>query len=223
MPTEEQRRRNHEKYLKYRDYYLRWAAERDKRLKGEPGSEQREKYKRERQKKRPEYEAQYREKTNARQRARRRERLAADPERQRMKERERARRRVEAIRSDPVSYAKFLEYARESGRRHRNKKIAANPNWMREEVTLRRYGLTPQAFADMLKAQGGGCAICHLTLDFATKTTVPHIDHDHATGEVRGILCLKCNTGLGAFGDKPSLLSEAVLYLEKRLACQSRA
>lgn len=87
--------------------------------------------------------------------------------------------------------------------------------WQRE-VTLGRYGLTPASYNEMLAAQGGGCAVCG-TPDVGGRwdSTAFHVDHDHATGVVRGLLCLGCNRGLGYFNDNPEKLRLAALYLER--------
>ena len=63
---------------------------------------------------------------------------------------------------------------------------------------------------DALLAQHGVCAICQ-TDDWGRKG--PQVDHDHATGRVRGVLCLNCNNGLGRFKDDPARLLAAVEYL----------
>ena len=72
-----------------------------------------------------------------------------------------------------------------------------------------KYGITRKQFDFMLKAQDYKCAICGKEIT----DQEPHIDHDHNTGKVRGLLCGKCNTALGLFGDDPSLLNKAVQYL----------
>lgn len=72
------------------------------------------------------------------------------------------------------------------------------------------YGLT-KAELDLLLGQHERCAIC-LTDAWGKKG--PCVDHDHATGKVRGILCGSCNQGLGRFGDDPSTLRAAAAYVE---------
>lgn len=72
------------------------------------------------------------------------------------------------------------------------------------------YGVTPEAFSAMLDAQGGCCAICTGAMPN------PHIDHDHATGKVRGLLCKLCNAGLGQFKDDVARLSQAITYLNTK-------
>jgi hypothetical protein len=72
-----------------------------------------------------------------------------------------------------------------------------------------RYGLTVEEFRLMVARHEGRCAIC-------TETMVPpYIDHDHATGVVRGLLCQHCNSGIGLLKDRPDVLRSAILYLEK--------
>jgi hypothetical protein len=59
----------------------------------------------------------------------------------------------------------------------------------------------------MLVAQGGVCAICNVA-------PAVHVDHDHATGAVRALLCFNCNGGLGQFKDDPELLHAAAYYVQ---------
>jgi hypothetical protein len=72
-----------------------------------------------------------------------------------------------------------------------------------------RYGLTV-AQVDEMAAKG--CAICGTT-EWPGRHNRPHVDHDHTTGEVRGLLCSECNTGLGKFKDDPVILQAAISYL----------
>lgn len=75
----------------------------------------------------------------------------------------------------------------------------------------RTYGLTVEEYERLLASQGGVCAICG-----GPQTGKNwHVDHDHATGKVRGILCSGCNTGLGAMRDDPAILRAAGDYLER--------
>lgn len=81
--------------------------------------------------------------------------------------------------------------------------------------TASRYGLTRDQVEAMLAAQGGRCAICSVELAGARlERDSPQIDHCHATGKARGILCRLCNTGLGNFRDDRALMRTAIAYLE---------
>ena len=71
-----------------------------------------------------------------------------------------------------------------------------------------KYGITPEQYDEMWKAQGEGCAICG-------SDRKPRIDHCHQTGRVRGILCDTCNRGLGMLGDNLETLRNVVQYLER--------
>jgi predicted nucleic acid-binding Zn ribbon protein len=75
------------------------------------------------------------------------------------------------------------------------------------------YGLTRREL-ELLLAQHERCAICG-TDDWGGKGPLgPQVDHDHATGRVRGVLCGNCNQGLGRFKDDPDLRRAAISYLE---------
>lgn len=79
---------------------------------------------------------------------------------------------------------------------------------------LLKYGITRQSYETMVTAQAGVCAICHLPPPLGPESFA--IDHNHDTGKVRGLLCPRCNSGLGFFGDNPDLLMWAAVYLKAR-------
>ena len=63
----------------------------------------------------------------------------------------------------------------------------------------------------MLTEQDGACAIC--TLPFEAKPKAINVDHCHATGRVRGLLCSRCNLGIGMFRDSAQMLRRAAEYV----------
>lgn len=71
-----------------------------------------------------------------------------------------------------------------------------------------QYGLSRQDFLTLLCKQSDRCAICKNP----PKTRL-HVDHNHRTGAVRGLLCSHCNKGLGFFFDNPEYLTNAATYL----------
>lgn len=83
---------------------------------------------------------------------------------------------------------------------------------MRANALLRQYGLTVQDYDDLLEAQGGGCAVCGVEKGHAGNRLA--VDHDHSTGEVRGLLCDRCNLILGKADDNPELLLGLAAYLQ---------
>lgn len=74
----------------------------------------------------------------------------------------------------------------------------------------RTYGISKIEWETLLAAQGEKCAVCSVPFEGVN----PCVDHDHETGEVRGLLCGTCNTGLGMFRDDPELLKRAAEYLD---------
>lgn len=77
----------------------------------------------------------------------------------------------------------------------------------------RDYGLSWDDYQNLLSSQGHKCLICDGVLKGGTAGA--HVDHDHQTGQVRGILCAICNRGLGYFKDSSVRLRAAAKYLEQ--------
>ena len=80
--------------------------------------------------------------------------------------------------------------------------FARDPRPQRLRTQLWKYGLTEAAYNSMVLAQTGRCAICLRPSNLV-------IDHDHATGAVRALLCGNCNTALGLLGDDPNRIDNA--------------
>jgi hypothetical protein len=80
------------------------------------------------------------------------------------------------------------------------------------------YGLSTADYNAMLRQQNGACAICRQKS--AERLCV---DHCHKTRRVRGLLCRKCNTGLGCYGDDPERIAAAIAYLQARGGNAGRA
>lgn len=127
----------------------------------------------------------------------------------------------------PLLPEKRLEYARRA--RLKNPKAAsnstkkwraANKEWVREYDRktyrtrwLSRYGITPAEYDVMFESQGGVCAICKNPPTEGRKGRLS-VDHDHVTGRVRSLLCMRCNVGLGSLKDDPNFCHRAGYYLE---------
>lgn len=83
----------------------------------------------------------------------------------------------------------------------------------RDKNLRANYGISLEDFEGMLWVQDNRCAICAEVL-LPPGVCGAHVDHDHASGRVRGILCHDCNLGLGRFHDDPEALRSAASYLE---------
>jgi len=93
---------------------------------------------------------------------------------------------------------------------HVSKNIGYYKDFWRAYDLKRKYKLTMDEFEAILKSQDYKCDICHTDLK-----SYSAVDHDHETGNVRGILCRKCNLGLGGFKDNIASIENAIKYLEK--------
>ena len=77
---------------------------------------------------------------------------------------------------------------------------------------LKKYGLTLEQYERMLASQGGGCAVCGGP---PNGRGAFHVDHDHESGTVRGLLCHKCNTALGLVDESLERLEKLSTYLAR--------
>lgn len=82
----------------------------------------------------------------------------------------------------------------------------------------KNFGITPEQYDQMLISQGGRCKICGGSESASGRwdSNFLCVDHDHVTGEIRGLLCHPCNTGLGFFKDDTGRLEAAINYLKQR-------
>jgi len=103
------------------------------------------------------------------------------------------------------------EYARRKWRTdpdHREKHRVRTRRSQRKMVFKRVYGISLEDYDVMFERQGGACAICKRT------GLTLCVDHCHLTGEVRGLLCIRCNSAIGFCSDDPALLLAAAAYLQ---------
>lgn len=134
-------------------------------------------------------------------------------------------RRVDPGRPWGVSNAKWIAPVGKKPQYFTREQQAA---YGREWTLQRRYNLTGEQYAEMLAAQGFVCGVCggvetHTYKSGKVKDLA--VDHDHDTKEVRGLLCMNCNQGIGRLGDDPARLRAAAAYLERhrkpRLVCSA--
>ena len=90
-----------------------------------------------------------------------------------------------------------------------------NPEKRKDNDLRNMYGLNIEQFQDIIDSQGGGCAICGRQQNREKRARSLHVDHDHHTGKIRGVLCSCCNKAIGLFRDDPELLERAAQYLKE--------
>lgn len=95
--------------------------------------------------------------------------------------------------------------------RSKEQRVKLGP-WFRREYDLKRlYGLTIEDYDNILRTQNGVCKICK---EKCKTRKYLSVDHCHATGKVRGLLCKECNVGIGCFRNSALLMNSAAEYLE---------
>lgn len=109
----------------------------------------------------------------------------------------------------PVEQEMRKKYLRE----HRD----VHPHVWKDIDLQRRFGISLDEYIKMAIAQHNKCAICGDEEKEVRNGTPKNlaVDHDHATGKVRGLLCTACNQGIGKFKDDPQILKNAISYLER--------
>lgn len=116
-------------------------------------------------------------------------------------------RRIRQRDADPE---RFYQEKREKHKAWRD----ANPEKIADHRSraqiLYYHGITIDEYEGMVESQNGCCSICQ-----QVPTRRLQVDHDHKTGEIRGLLCMNCNRGLGYLKDSPKVLAAALEYLNK--------
>lgn len=109
------------------------------------------------------------------------------------------------------------EHGQDTYKRNRSKVIERSKKWKEDnpekarDIQLKKYGITAKDYDSRLEEQKNLCAICR---DSRGKRNF-HVDHDHSTGKVRGLLCGNCNVALGLMRDNPEFLEAAISYLSQ--------
>jgi hypothetical protein len=97
---------------------------------------------------------------------------------------------------------------------HAKWRARQSPEYNRTRHLKSAYGISPEEYSSFLESQGGVCGNCG-TSNPGGKLNHFRVDHCHATGAIRGLLCQRCNIGLGYLGDNIAGLQSAVHYLSK--------
>jgi nitrate/TMAO reductase-like tetraheme cytochrome c subunit len=112
-------------------------------------------------------------------------------------------RNAEGRKKNPEIQERFKVYKRKYNKTSRAKALHV----------ARTYGMSMDDYREIVRRQGGVCAICREYPLTDVPSQVTHIDHCHETGKVRGVLCTNCNRGLGLLGESSIRLQQALDYL----------
>ena len=117
----------------------------------------------------------------------------------------------EEYQRNKATYKKYAKKNKEK-RRKRNKAWRdKNPDKMKFYRIKTKYGIGVDEYRKLLSEQDNCCCICGV--DFSAAK--PVVDHCHESGSIRGILCARCNVGIGMFRESIDSLSNAIIYLSR--------
>lgn len=107
-----------------------------------------------------------------------------------------------------------MSWCKDCNEVQRKKWETSNPNYGRKKHLKAKYSMTEEQYNKILQEQNGVCAICS-TDDPGGPWKKFKVDHNHKTGEIRGLLCQHCNVGLGHFKDDVTLFTKAIEYINE--------
>lgn len=118
------------------------------------------------------------------------------------------------------NYKKTHNIQEMEARRHSKKRAALSQVQIKDAKLRARYKITIDQYNILSEIQGGVCAICKKpeTMRFSKKSPLTRplgVDHCHTTSKVRGLLCSRCNSGIGHLHDNIDLLQSAIEYLKR--------
>ena len=105
-------------------------------------------------------------------------------------------------------YSKEVERRGDAKRKGTEKRLISNRK-ATSRYSVRKYGIELSEYTNMVAQQNGCCAVCKQIEERLC------VDHCHNTGKVRGLLCRRCNAGIGMLKDDVAILIEAITYLRK--------
>lgn len=110
-------------------------------------------------------------------------------------------------------HKRYLEKKEEINKKNREW-YKNNPEKSRNQKLLYQYGITLEQRNEIIRAQNNKCKICLDNLNILD-TKIIHVDHNHNTGKIRGVLCKKCNSMLGLSRERKDILLNAIQYLKE--------
>jgi hypothetical protein len=120
------------------------------------------------------------------------------------------------LKSSPQKLAYMREYGRANGARKKSysrEYYKKNREMFLEAQLKLAYGITRADWNALHEKQGGRCALCSGLGHTGGRSAKLYVDHCHDTGRVRGLVCHRCNLGLGALGDNEAGLTRALAYV----------